>query len=66
MFQLSDALERSAVELAREKSAREQVHSSYEDKISEVQDLLEVMDLVFLFYFSRGIRAFGFYVAFVF
>ena len=42
-FQLNSALEKSVLELETEKHNRKQVHSDYQDRINEMQDLLQVI-----------------------
>ena len=42
-FQLNNALERSLSELEREKNSRKQVDSDYQDKIDQMQELLQVI-----------------------
>ena len=43
MFQLNDALEKSVSELEKEKNSRKRVDSDYQDRINQMQELVQVI-----------------------
>ena len=42
-FQLNDALEKSVSELEKEKNSHKRVDSDYQDRINQVQELVQVI-----------------------
>ena len=42
-FQLNDALEKSVSELEKEKNSRKRVDSDYQDRINQMQELVQVI-----------------------
>ena len=54
-FQLNDALEKSVSELEKEKNSRKRVDSDYQDRINQMQELVQVIstyNAAYIFFLS--------------
>ena len=58
-FQLNDALEKSVSELEKEKNSRKRVDSDYQDRINQMQELVQVIST-----YNEYLKLFSNYISF--